>query len=295
MMMRQDRKFGVPYDVGDGITETYYPYDTRFELYGKYRYARNWGSYPVKFPEGGYVVEQMDLETGQMVKVLYLNVPEEIRNLLFDTDKGEFKAQREQDEHLDRRDQESGKDADGNWHLGSQDQAAYEAYVREQNQPDEEESYDEAVLRGALSDNPKIRNAQVRYMCEVIHRVLPRLTKKNYKTFYQIFHQCMKEVDIAEDEGVGKSAISNRKNRLIAEVIPVFENLGFPIPTKAELKAEKKAAEMRSAAIDREEQERREEEQELRLIHGLAEVFYKEGFMDKEVMENIKEEIEEAA
>lgn len=294
-MMRHDRKFGVPYDVGDGITETYYPYDTYFELDGKYRYARNWGSYPVKFPEGGYVVEQMDLETGQMVKVLYLNVPEEIRDLLFETDKGEFKAQRDLDEHLDRRDQESRKDADGNWHLGSQDQAAYEAYVREQNQPDEEESYDEAMLRGALSDNPKIRNAQVRYMCEVVHRILPRLTKKNYKTFYQIFHQCMKEVDIADDEGVGKSAITNRKNRLIAQIVPVFENLGFPIPTKAELKAEKKAADMRTAAIEKAEQERRADKRELRLIRGLTDVFYKEGFMDEEAMESIREEIDEAA
>ena len=294
-MKKENRRFGVPYDAGDGITKTYFPYDHQFELYGKYRYARNWGSYPVKFPEGGYVVEQMDLETGQMMKVLYLNVPDEIRDLLFDTDKKEFKAQRDQDEHSDRRDQDSRKDADGNWHLGSQDQAAYEAYVQEQNQPDEEESYDEAMLRGALSDNPKIRNAQVRYMCEVIRKVLPRLTKKNYKTFYQIFYQCMKEVDIAEDEGVGKSAITNRKNRLIASVVPVFENLGFPIPTKAELKAEKKAAEQRIAAMEKQEQVRRAEEREVRLIRGLTEVFYHEGLMDKETMELIRDEIDEAA
>ena len=294
-MKKQDRKFGVPYDAGDGMTKTYYPYDTYFPIFGRYKYAQKWGSYPVKSPEGGYVVEEMDLETGQMVKVLYLNVPEDIRAFLIQSDKGEFKAQRELDEHADKRDQSSRKDDDGNWHLGSLDQAAYDLYVREQNQPEEEETYNEAMLRGALSDNPRIRNAQVRYMCEIIHRILPRLTKKNHKTFYQIFYQCMKEVDIAEDEGVGKSAIANRKNRLIAEVIPVFENLGFLIPTKAELKAEKKAAERRAAAAEKQERERRADERELHLIHALTEKFYQEGFIDADIRDQIEEEIDEAA
>ena len=131
--MKQDRKFEVPYNAGDGITMIYYPYDTQFELFGKYKYAKKWGSYPVKTPEGGYVVEEMDLETGQMMKVLYLNLPGEIRDVLIQSDKAEFKAQRDLDEHADKRDQSSRKGEDGSWHLGSMDQADPECHtVREQ-------------------------------------------------------------------------------------------------------------------------------------------------------------------
>lgn len=281
-MKGQKRQFGVPYDVGNGITATCYPYDNHFPLLGKYRYAKNWGSYPVQSPEGGYVVEERDPESGQMMKVLYQNIPEEILAVLIQSDQAEFKAQRDLDERADKRDQSSRVDGDGNWHLGSLDQAAYEMYVREQNEPDEEESFDEVILRGALSTNPKIRNAQIRYMCEIIRMILPRLTKKNQETYHQLFHQCMKEVDIAEEEGVGKSAIANRRNRLIEEVIQVFKNLGFPIPTKAELKAEKKAAAQRATATEKQEKEQRADERERRLIRDLAEKLYQEGIIDAE-------------
>jgi len=222
-------------------------------------------------------------------------VPEKVMDILFQTDKSEMKAQRMLDENQYKGYQASEKDENGDWHYGAMDIAAYEQYVHATNQSESEEEYSEEELCGRLSDNPKIRNAQVRYMREVVRKALPYLTKKNYQTFYQLFHQCLREVDIAREEKVEKSAITNRKNRLIAQIVPVFENLGFVIPTKAELKAEKKAAEERIERLDAELHASRNEDREIALIRRLTDIFYNEGIMDEKTKTEIDEELDEAA
>jgi len=67
-MKEQEVRFRIPRDVGNGITETIYPYDTKSQPKVKYRYAKKWGSYPVNEPPGAYVVEEMDIETGRSWK-----------------------------------------------------------------------------------------------------------------------------------------------------------------------------------------------------------------------------------
>ncbi len=294
-MKEQEARFRIPREVGSGIVETIYPYDTMFKPLVKYRYAKKWGSYPVKEPPGAYVVEEMDIETGRMVKKLYTNVPDDVMALLFRTDRKEVKAQRVQEEHMFWGAQTSEKDENGDWHFGAMDIAAYEQYTRAENEPEDEAEVSESQLCGRLSDNPIIRNAQVRYMCEIVRKALPHLTKKNYQTFYQLFHQCLREVDIARAEKVAKSAVTNRKNRLIEQIIPVFENLGFVIPTKAEMKAEKKSVTERNNRLDAELREAQSEERAIMLAHRLTDIFYSEGLMDEETKAEIDEELENAA
>lgn len=294
-MKEQEVRFMIPRDVGNGIMETIYPYDTWFQPRVKYKYAKKWGSYPVKEPPGAYVVEEMDIETGQMVKKLYTNVPDDVMAVLFQTDRKEAKAQRDQEEHMFWGAQTSENDENGDWHFGAMDIAAYEQYTHEENQPEGEKEFPDDQLCGRLSDNPIIRNAQVRYMCEIVRKVLPYLTKKNYQTFYQLFHQCLREVDIARAEKVAKSAVTNRKNRLIDQIVPVFESLGFVIPTKAEMKAERKAAEERNKRLDSEMREAQAEERAIILARRLTDLFYNEGMLDEETKSEIDDELENAA
>ena len=295
MKRKQEILYRIPRNVGDGVIETIYPYDTPFKPVGRSDYASRWGSYPVVKPEGGYVVEAMDVATGRMVKKLYTNVPRKWMEFLSGTDNREVLSQRYVEEHKDWRDKPSQKDENGDWHYGAMDIAAYELYTREKNQPEEEEEYPEEQLCGMLSSNPKIRNAQVRYMRGIVRKALPFLTKKSLQTFYQLFNQCLREVDIARADGVEKSAVANRKKRLIEQIVPVFESLGFIIPTKEELAAEKKAAEERADRLKKELSAKRKEEREMKLIRRLTEIFYSGGLLDEATKVEIDEELDEVA
>lgn len=105
----------------------------------------------------------------------------------------------------------------------------------------------------------------------------------------------MQGVDYADEEGVGESAITNRKNRLIAEVGNVFQVLGFMVPSKAELKAEEKANQERLARLEFMEKEYRKGKREIVLIRQLAKVFYENGCLDDVKMDEINEELDSAA
>lgn len=112
--------------------------------------------------------------------------------------------------------------------------------------------YDESILYGPLSNNPKIRNAQIRAMSEIVDKATPQLSPLLRKTYEELFFLQKKEVDIADEEGVGSSAVTNRKNRLLKSMRDILIALGFIVPSKAELKAEKAAAEERNQRIDTE-------------------------------------------
>lgn len=94
---------------------------------------------------------------------------------------------------------------------------------------------------------------------------------------------------------MAKSAVTNRKNRLIDQIVPVFESLGFVIPTKAEMKAERKVAEERNKQLDAELRQARAEERAIILARRLTDLFYNEGMMDEETKAEIDEELENAA
>ena len=296
-MKRKEIQYGIPNTVENGITEILLPYRTPLKPLVKAKYAKQWGTYPVEDSSYGcncYVVEDYDTEAKVKYKKLYTNVPPEILKCMFDWDREETLYLRYQDENTDSRPVESYTDNNGGWHNGVWEEATYQEYQRscEEDEPD---VYDVSVLRGPLSDNHKIRNAQIRDMVEITRRALSQFTPTLRQTFEALFYQCRQEVDIAEEEGVGESAISNRKNRIIIQIRSILTSLGYIVPTKAELKAEKQAAQEREDRLEQSISIQRADERDRALAHRLTALFYQEGFVDQATMEKIEKEIEEAA
>lgn len=296
-MKRKEIQYGIPNNVENGITEILLPYRTPLKPLVKAKYAKQWGTYPVEDSSYGcncYVVEDYDTEAKVKYKKLYTNVPPEILKCMFDWDREETLYLRYQDENTDSRPVESYTDDNGDWHNGVWEEASYQEYKRscEEDEPD---VFDESVLHGALSDNPRIRNAQIRDMSEIIRATLSQRTPTLCQTFEALFYQCRQEVDIAEEEGVGKSAVSNRKNRLISDITKALIANGYTVPTKAELKAEKQAAQAREDRLEQSMSIQRADERDRALAHRLTALFYQEGFVDQATMEKIEKEIEDAA
>lgn len=308
---KQDAKqiFWKPRELEGGLIEVIVPYGTVIEPDARKRYAHRWGSYHTKDPRFGgdaYVYEDTDYDLGMRVKRVYMNVPLETMAVCCGNDGIEFKGQRDQDDHRDKRPLEGWEDENGNWHYGAESEAAtLDEYFAGQedahiSQNDAEKpEYPTEVLHGPLSDDYRIRSAQVKYMCGIVERAMEARSETLQRTFLALFHQRMQGVDYAEEEGVGESAITNRKNRLIAEVGKVFKALGFLVPSKAEVKAEEKAYQERMvgwqthlAEIDG---EKRKEERETDLIRQLAKVFYENGCLDDVEMDEINEELDSAA
>ena len=201
---------------------------------------------------------------------------------------------RQEEEHADRRPAADYDDENGDWHGGVLDQAVYAQYRRrcEEYEPD---VYDESVLYGPLSDNPKIRNAQIRAMSEIVNKAVSQLSPLLRKTYEELFFLQKKEVDIADEEGVGSSAITNRKNRLLKSMRDILVALGFVVPSKAELKAEKAAAAERNQRIDTEYSRQRKEAQEMELARQLTVLFYQEDILDGKALKEIEKELDDAA
>lgn len=296
-MKKKEIEFGVPRDAGDGVQEILLPYNTPFKSPVKRKYGIRWCTYPVEDNDYGsncYVIEQYDTEAKIKYKKLLVNVPPEVLAVLFDSDREETLYQRYQEENTDFRPMECYTDGNGDWHNGTLEDIAYERYKRA-SEEDELDVFDEAVLRGPLSDNLKIRNAQVREMVEIIQKAIAHLPPTLRQTFDALFCQCRLAVDVAVEEGVGKSAISNRKNRLIQKMSDIFTNLGYVVPTKAELKAEKKAVLEREERLEQAMAKQREDERDKQLVREMITLFYNEGFTDKATLDRIEKELDEAA
>ena len=276
---------------------------------GRDRYAKRWGSFVTndpRFGPGSLVYYRYESDFDIYVKDVILEPPEEFLAALLDNDGVEFSAQRSGEEHGVGGQQDSGLDENGDYHCGALDKIAFENWYRGKDDPysilfeDEEteedaDTIDEEKLIGELSDNPIIRNKQVRYMCGIINRAVEFLPEKNREVYYELFGQCMKAVDIAAEMNVGDSAISNHRSRIISKMGQVFTELGYSVPTKKELKAEKKAAQKREEEILRIEMEERAEQKEILLLRAMTVLFYEEGMLNIEEKEQLERELDEAA
>lgn len=291
--------FWVAREVGDGMMAMRVPDSVEIKpAYGKYRYARQWASYVTndpRFGDGSIVCRFWDEDLKRYVKEVIMNAPDELLNVMIDTDKADFSLQRKQEENADFRQDTSGTDDEGDYHLGALDQAAYEAYVRRENEPEEEPQYEESELIGELSSNPRIRNAQIQYMCGIIERAMDHFTEKNRMIFSSIFHNCMKETDIAEEMHVGKSAVANQKKRLMEKMAQIFRCYGFTIPTKAELKKQEKEAKRRNALLEEAQAKKKEEQRELSLMHSMTTLFYEAGAMSAAERQKLLDDLGDAA
>ena len=132
-------------------------------------------------------------------------------------------------------------------------------------------------------------------MSEIVDKATPQLSPLLRKTYEELFFLQKKEVDIADEEGVGSSAVTNRKNRLLKSMRDILIALGFIVPSKAELKAEKAAAEERNQRIDTEYSRQRKEAQEMELARQLTVLFYQENIPDRKALNEIEKELDDAA
>lgn len=236
---KQDAKqiFWKPRELEGGLIEVIVPYGTVIEPDARKRYAHRWGSYHTKDPRFGgdaYVYEDTDYDLGMRVKRVYMNVPLETMAICCGNDGIEFKGQRDQDDHRDKRPLEGWEDENGNWHYGAESEAAtLDEYFAGQedahiSQNDAEKpEYPTEVPHGPLSDDYRIRSAQVKYMCGIVERAMEARSETLQRTFLALFHQRMQGVDYAEKEGVGESAITafNRTPELREELIRMQERL----------------------------------------------------------------------
>lgn len=291
--------FWEPRRNEDGSTVIRVPGDTYIKpVFGKYRHIKKWGSYVTddpRFGENSVVFIFYDSERQENVKEVITGLPPDIVSAITAYDRKDLSLQRKNEENRDFRSQDSGRDEAGDYHLGGFDQAAYEAYIREQNTPDEEDAYEDEALIGALSEDYRLRNAQIRYMAEIVREALHRLPEKNRMVYIRLFGQCMKEVDIAEEMNIGKSAVSNHKKRIINKMSAMFTSMGYVLPGKRELKDEKKAYDALVERIEAQERKERAEAREVMIIRGLTEMFYDEGLLDGEIKGMIEEDLYDAA
>lgn len=294
--------FWIPRDVGDGMTAVRVPGFVYIKpCNGKYKYAEGWGSYVTddsRFGPGSIVTMFRDINTGEVVKEIIMHAPPETVHFATETDKADFSLQRKKEENEDFRAKYDYTDSFGNFHPGTLDSiAVYDSYPSDEESDDgNEETYTDDVLIGELSDNPKIRNAQIRFMCKVIVEAEKKvLTDKNRIVFTKIFYCCMKEVDIADEMNVGKSAIANHKKRIVTGMAEVFRNMGFVVPDAKQLKAEAKAAKEREKRIDKAYKAERELERERTMIRAMTELFYSNGYMDETIRKDIEDDLDEAA
>lgn len=291
--------FWEPRRNEDGSMVIRVPGDTYIKpAFGKYRRIKKWGSYVTddpRFGENSVVFIFYDSERQENVKEVITGLPEDLVSAMTAYDHIDLNLQRRNEENRDARLQDSCRDKAGDYHLGGLDQAAYEAYVREQNAPDEEETYGDDILIGALSEDYRLRNAQIRYMAEVVREALHRLPKKNRMVYIRLFGQCMKEVDIAVEMNIGKSAVSNHKKRIIDKMSAMFTSMGYVVPTKEEREAEKKAYDAYCERIEVQEREETAEAREVMMIRGLTELFYGEGLLDGEIRGMIEDDLDAAA
>ncbi len=296
-MLKKEMKCVSKTDVESGIKEFILPFDTPLKpaCYAKYAYKMH--AYPVENNEYGcncFVYEDEDPETHRKYKKLYTNMPDEMWHGLFEFSKKSCKSMRDDDEHADKRRIDDYEDGNGEWHGGIMDQIAYSQFIRSREE-NETEVYDESVLHGPLSNNHKIRNAQIRNMCDILDKAIGQFSPTLRKTYEDLFCLCRKEVDVAAEEDVGKSAITNRKNRLVNSIRDILLALGYVAPSKAELKAERKASEEREQRIAAAIQMQREDEMELIMARTLTALFYSEGVLDNDAVAQIEKELDEAA
>ena len=296
-MLREKEDLMSTRDADSGTTEYILPYDTPLKPRCRPRYAVRMNEYPVEDNQYGcncYVYEYEDIHTHRMCKRLITNLPDEVFWEMVEFSQRSCSEMRKEEEHADRRPAADYDDENGDWHGGVLDQAVYAQYRRrcEEYEPD---VYDESVLYGPLSDNPKIRNAQIRAMSEIVNKAVSQLSPLLRKTYEELFFLQKKEVDIADEEGVGSSAITNRKNRLLKSMRDILVALGFVVPSKAELKAEKAAAAERNQRIDTEYSRQRKEAQEMELARQLTVLFYQENIPDRKALNEIEKELDDAA
>ena len=296
-MLREKENQVSTGDMGSGTMEYILPYDTPLKPRCRPRYAVRMNEYPVEDNQYGcncYVYEYEDINTHKMCKRLITNLPDEIFWEMVEFSQRSCSLMRKDEEHTDRRPAADYDDENGGWHSGVLDQAVYAQY-RRSCEEDEPDMYDESILYGPLSNNPKSRNAQIRARSEIVDKATPQLSPLLRKTYEELFFLQKKEVDIADEEGVGSSAVTNRKNRLLKSMRDILIALGFIVPSKAELKAEKAAAEERNQRIDTEYSRQRKEAQEMELARQLTVLFYQENIPDRKALNEIEKELDDAA
>lgn len=296
-MMKDEMRFYEPQVDKNGQVSILFPYCQSFQPLRGIKYAHKREVYPVEDNEYGcncLVMERYDVPSKRMIKQLMVDVPEEIIQMYREYDKETSSNMRKDDDHADKRPSSGYTDDNGDWHGGTMDEAAYADYMRSEEDP-EEETFDAETLHGSLSDHANIKNAQIHEMCQIIATAIHSFPPQLQQTFEDLFGFCEKEVDVAHRDGVEKSAITNRKNRLIAGMREILVASGFAAPTKAELKAEKNAIEKRNQHLDEAYAKELEEAKEQKLAYELTELFYREGILDQKACEQIEKEIEEAA
>ena len=296
-MLREKENQVSTGDMDSGTMEYILPYDIPLKPRCRPRYAVRMNEYPVEDNQYGcncYGYEYEDINTHKMCKRLITNLPDEIFWEMVEFSQRSCSLMRKDEEHTDRRPAADYDDENGGWHSGVLDQAVYAQY-RRSCEEDEPDMYDESILYGPLSNNPKIRNAQIRAMSEIVDKATPQLSPLLRKTYEELFFLQKKEVDIADEEGVGSSAVTNRKNRLLKSMRDILIALGFIVPSTAELKAEKAAAEERNQRIDTEYSRQRKEAQEMELARQLTVLFYQENIPDRKALNEIEKELDDAA
>ena len=295
----QEAQYWVREEHENGMVTMVVPMSVKIDpAHGSVAEARRRASYLTDdrmFGKGSVVCISNHPSYGTEVQEVYMNVPPEVMEMLLSNDDAESSSQRKDNENCVYGNLDSSVDENGDYHCGVFDMVSYNAWDRENRNQEEEEPLDESQLIAPFSDNYRIRNQQVRFMTGIIERAIYLLPPKNQNAYYMLYGQCMKGVDIADEWGVGKSAISNHNDRIIDKIGDVFREMGFQVPTKAELKAEKKAAEKRMEEIRRQQKEQHEDRLEIRLLRGVANVFYEEGMLDDEQYDFIEQGLDEAA
>lgn len=240
---------------------------------GRVSYARQWGSYGLEDGQYVYEVNEDDARHRHMKKVVIRGLPKEILDFLLESDAYDFRMQRYQSENRDNRNnrvryvkqRENGKDEDF-YRLSPQDLDTYRVWFQDYTDDEDAQlSPDDVpteVLRGMLSDSPSIRNAQIQDLKEIIQMAQPAFSKEDNDTFIRLFQMVLRGVEIADGEGVQENVVSNRKKRLMKKMAEVFAEVGYIVPTKAELKDEnrRKGDLLKSALAARKEQDAYEKE-----------------------------------
>lgn len=144
-------------------------------------------------------------------------------------------------------------------------------------------------LIGPLSDDPTERNYQMKDLENLVRQAIKKLPEKQRRLYYALYAEQMTETEYAVSIGVTPQAVCNMKGRLEKKFRKLCSEVGYRVPTAAELKAEKQETEKRRERYNAELKAAREESRASRAAKLATEWYYKPG-SGNELPEEVAEE-----
>lgn len=239
------------------ITSTWVSWKTNVIPERKMKGIKKGGSFKVK--DGGYAYSETNIDEGIHGYRILRDIPETLVSEMDKLDRDAALSERYARENRDYRYKE-GVDDGETYESDPLDCQVYRNYCAGQSQePQDSPEPDTALILGPISDDPVIRHKQLMQLAVILEKEIEQFTPLMQDTYYNKYGECKTDTQIAKDRGKTSQSVSMANSRMIESIRKKLIEIGYEVPSKKEVDAQRKAWNAHMREVKKEQSRRYKE------------------------------------